>query len=138
MKPTSQGNIMLTIGKDDRITKLGYYLRKYKIDELPQLINVINGSMSIVGPRPEVANYVKYFGIYYDEILSVRPGITDEASLKYKSESEVLDKTKNPEEYYINQLLPEKLKLSLEYVRNYNLRNYFRIIVKTIWAVIYK
>ena len=123
----------LTIGsKDSRITTIGYYLRKYKLDELPQLYNVLKGEMSIVGPRPELRAYVELYSPEQRTVLSIRPGITDYASIKFKNENDLLAEAENPERYYINDILPLKLQLSQQYLKNKSLRNYFSVI----WATI--
>jgi len=123
----------LTIGsKDSRITTIGYYLRKYKLDELPQLYNVLKGEMSIVGPRPELRAYVELYSPEQRNVLSIRPGITDYASIKFKNENDLLAAAENPERYYINDILPLKLQLSQQYLKNKSLRNYFFVI----WATI--
>ena len=123
----------LTIGsKDSRITAIGYYLRKYKLDELPQLYNVLKGEMSIVGPRPELRAYVELYSAEQRNVLSIRPGITDFASIKFKNENDLLAAADNPERYYINDILPLKLQLSQQYLKNKSLRNYFFVI----WATI--
>lgn len=122
----------ITIGNDSRITKVGAFLRKFKIDELPQLFNVLLGDMSLVGPRPEVPKYV---GLYNDEqrkVLNVRPGITDMASLRYKDENDILGKVDNPEDYYINVIMKDKLNLNLEYIEKSNVFFDIYLIVKTI------
>src|SRR6476661_1439077 len=107
---------LLTVGgRDPRITSAGFYIRKYKIDELPQLINVFKGEMSIVGPRPEVKKYVDLYTAEQKKVLHLRPGISDLASIKYSNENELLDKQTDPEAYYINVILQDKLKLNLEY-----------------------
>lgn len=111
---------LLTIGKDKRITFVGKFLRKYKLDELPQLLNVLFGQMSIVGPRPEVPKYVDMYDENQKKILSVKPGITDYTSLIYFEESRMLDKVNNPEKYYIEVVMPNKIELSLEYIRKKN------------------
>jgi len=108
---------LLTSAGDPRITRVGALLRQTKIDELPQLINVLLGDMSLVGPRPEVRKYVVLFQKQYESILSVRPGITDIASVKYRDESAILAKADNPEQAYLSQILPDKLRLAEEYVR---------------------
>lgn len=127
---------LLTVGNNDsRITKIGYYLRKYKLDELPQLINVIIGNMSIVGPRPEVEKYVKLYNKEQLHVLSVKPGITDWASIKYVNENEILAKSEHPEKTYINEIMPAKLKLNLAYVAHHNLGVDIKIILLTIKAV---
>ncbi|NMB65527.1 MAG: sugar transferase, partial [Spirochaetes bacterium] len=102
---------LITIGNNDsRITSIGRFIRKYKIDELPQLINVLNGSMSLVGPRPEVSKYVELYNDYQRKVLSIKPGITDFASIYFKNENEILESKKNPEEYYIKYLIPQKIR----------------------------
>ena len=122
----------ITVGKDSRITKTGAFLRKYKIDELPQLFNVLKGDMSLVGPRPEVPNYVELYTEEEKKVLTVRPGITDLASLRYKDENEILGKVENPEEYYINVIMKDKLKLNLEYIEKSNLFFDISLIIKTV------
>ncbi len=107
----------ITVGEDPRITRVGWYLRKTKIDELPQLINVVKGEMTFVGPRPEVHQYVELFRKDYEEILKVRPGITDLASLKNRDEADVLGRSQDPEEEYVNRILPEKIHLAKEHLR---------------------
>lgn len=107
----------VTTTSDPRITKLGAILRDTKIDELPQLINVLKGEMSLVGPRPEMQEYVDMFRTQYAKVLSVRPGMTDLASLKYRHEAEILSRAANPEEEYVKHILPDKLRLAEEYVR---------------------
>ena len=107
----------ITTGRDERITRVGCFLRKTKLDELPQLLNVLKGEMSLVGPRPEVLEYVLLFWNDYKEILSVHPGITDLASLKYRDEATLLAESSNPEQEYLERVLPDKIKLAKEYVR---------------------
>ena len=107
----------ITVGDDPRITRVGWFLRKTKIDELPQLINVLRGEMTFVGPRPEVPQYVELFRQDYEEILKVRPGITDLASIKYRDEAALLGQSENPEEEYITRVLPDKINLGKEYIR---------------------
>jgi lipopolysaccharide/colanic/teichoic acid biosynthesis glycosyltransferase len=127
---------LLTIGgNDSRITNVGRILRKYKLDELPQLFNVINGTMSLVGPRPEVRKYVSLYNQEQLSILNLKPGITDYASLKYFSENELLAKSNNPEKTYTNEVLPEKLRLNLLYLNNKNIKTDFLIILKTIGKI---
>lgn len=127
---------LLTVGKKDpRITPIGYFIRKYKLDELPQLFNVIKGEMSLVGPRPEVEKYTRLYNNEQKKVLSVVPGITDYASIHFSNENELLDAVSNPEEYYIKEIMPEKLKLNLIYINNYNLKNYFSIIFKTLLKI---
>ncbi|MCD2502379.1 sugar transferase [Clostridium sp. NSJ-145] len=122
----------ITVGKDNRITKVGAFLRKYKIDELPQLFNVLKGEMSLVGPRPEVPKYVALYTEEQKKVLSVRPGITDLASLKYSDENDILGKVDNPEEYYINVIMKDKLNLNLEYIEKSNVFFDISLIIKTI------
>jgi lipopolysaccharide/colanic/teichoic acid biosynthesis glycosyltransferase len=122
----------ITVGADPRITRIGRFLRKTKFDELPQLINVLKGDMSLVGPRPEVPRYVEMFRDDYEEILRVRPGITDTASLKYEDEAEILGRAANAEDEYIKHILPEKVKLAKDYVRRSSLMYDFGLILRTI------
>ena len=123
---------LLTVGNNDkRITKLGYYLRKNKLDELPQLINVLNGTMSIVGPRPEVRKYVNLYNSEQKSILDVKPGITDFASLMYYNENEILANSVNPEQTYINEIMPIKLELNKQYINEMSLLTDLKIIFKT-------
>ncbi|MBN1062923.1 sugar transferase [Clostridium botulinum] len=122
----------ITVGNDNRITKIGSFLRKYKLDELPQLINVFKGDMSLVGPRPEVPRYVEMYNDEQRKVLEVKPGITDLASIRYKDENALLGKAENPEEFYINTIMPDKLALNLEYINKSNVFFDIYIIVKTI------
>lgn len=127
---------LITIGdKDARITKSGYYIRKYKFDELPQLINVLKGDMSFVGPRPEVRKYVNLYTAEQLCVLNVRPGITDPASIQYSNENELLEKAEDPEQYYINTVMPDKLRINLEYLEKRTLWSDFKVIIKTISKV---
>jgi lipopolysaccharide/colanic/teichoic acid biosynthesis glycosyltransferase len=121
----------ITFGDDARITRVGWLLRKTKLDELPQVINVLNGEMSLVGPRPEVPQYVQLFRKDYEEILQVRPGITDLASLKYRDEAALLAKSKNPEQEYVEHVLPDKIKLAKEYVKKSSFLFDLGLILKT-------
>ncbi len=128
---------LLTVGgNDSRITKIGYTLRKYKIDELPQLINVLSGEMSLVGPRPEVRKYVDLYNSEQKTVLSVKPGITDYASIEYSNENELLGKAEKPEEVYINEIMPAKLKLNLKYIAEQGISTDLKIIFKTIGKII--
>ena len=128
---------LVTIGgHDPRVTRLGYFLRKFKLDELPQLINVFVGDMSLVGPRPEVRHYVDYWTPEQMHVLDVRPGITDPASIKFRNENELLEKAEDPEKYYIEVIMQEKIKLYLEYVDHHSFLGDLGIIFKTIWAII--
>ena len=114
--PSSE-RLPLTIGNDPRITRVGRFLRKTKIDELPQLINVLKGEMSFVGPRPEVRQFVELFRRDYEEILKIRPGVTDIASLKYQDEAKLMGQFVNPEEEYVGRILPDKIRLAKEYIK---------------------
>jgi len=122
----------LTVGDDPRITSSGRFLRRTKIDEIPQLINVLKGDMSFVGPRPEVPEFVELFRSEYEEILKVRPGITDLASLKYRDEAAVLEQSENPEEEYLRRVLPDKINLSKEYIRRSSFFFDLTLILKTV------
>jgi lipopolysaccharide/colanic/teichoic acid biosynthesis glycosyltransferase len=122
----------LTVGNhDSRITRAGCFLRKYKLDELPQLINVLRGDMSLVGPRPDLRKYVDRYTDKEKIILSVKPGITDWASIEYINENEILGKSSDPERTYIEVILPAKIKLNNRYIENMGFREYFRILTKT-------
>ncbi|BDX39573.1 glycosyl transferase [Tenuifilaceae bacterium CYCD] len=133
----NQNNLsLLTVGKDPRITSVGMIIRKYKVDEFPQLINVMRGEMSIVGPRPEVKKYVELYSESQKKILSIRPGITDYASIKFINENEILSHSNNPEETYLSKILPIKIALSMDYVYNQNLKDYFKIIFLTILRIL--
>ncbi len=122
----------LTVEGDSRITRVGRFLRRYKIDELPQLINVFRGEMSLVGSRPEVSRYVQMFRDHYADILTVRPGITDFASIKYRSESALLAQARDPDKYYVEVILPDKIQLGKEYARNVSLALDLRLIILTL------
>ena len=126
----------LTAAGDPRLTRVGRILRKTKIDELPQLINVLRGEMTLVGPRPEVPRYVALFRNDYEEILRVRPGITDLASLKYRDESSVLSRAADPEQEYLTRVLPDKIALAKEYVRRSSLTFDISLILKTVARII--
>ncbi len=124
---------LLTVGgRDPRITAVGYYLRKYKLDELPQLLNVLFGSMSLVGPRPEVRKYVDLYTDEQKKVLLVKPGITDYASLEYFSENELLAQSSNPEQTYINEIMPAKLTLNKKYILEAGLITDLKIIARTL------
>jgi lipopolysaccharide/colanic/teichoic acid biosynthesis glycosyltransferase len=133
MKVDSEKQGQLTISnKDTRITKVGSFLRKHKLDEIPQLINVLIGKMSVVGPRPEVRKYVNLYSTEQLKVLSVKPGLTDLASLKYINENELLGKSNDPEKSYIEEIMPEKLSLNLDYIAKNNLIIDIKLIFKTI------
>lgn len=130
---------LLTVGDNDRrITRIGYFLRKYKLDELPQLFNIIKGDMSIVGPRPEVRKYVQLYNEHQRNVLKVRPGLTDYASIEYIAESELLAQSDNPEYTYIQDIMPKKIELNLKYIENQSLRLDFELIIKTLLKIIGK
>jgi len=122
----------ITVGGDKRITRIGRFLRKYKIDELPQLFNVIKGEMSLVGPRPEIKKYVEQFKTDYEKLLTVRPGITDPASLHYSDEERLLASSTTWEDDYLRKVLPEKIRLSSGYVDHHTIFTDLRLILKTI------
>lgn len=126
----------LSASLDNRITPVGKFLRKYKLDELPQLINVIKGEMSIVGPRPEVMKYIEFYKNEYDDILRVRPGISDYASIEYRNESELLNRSLDPEDYYIKNLLPQKIQLYFKYIENKSFLTDINIIISTIRVIL--
>ena len=128
---------LLTVGgKDPRVTSIGYYLRKYKLDELPQLFNVLFGTMSLVGPRPEVNKYVDLYNTQQLQVLSVKPGITDFASLEFINENELLAQSSNPEETYINKIMPEKLTLNLKYIAQQSFTTDIKIIFNTLLKIV--
>lgn len=137
MRIGADANGQLTIGKrDNRITRVGYYLRRTKIDELPQLLNVLKGDMSLVGPRPEVRKYVDLYTDEQRKVLNVRPGITDYASIEYVNESELLEKADDPDRLYIDTIMPDKIKLNMKYLEHYTISEYFRIIFKTFKSLV--
>ena len=137
MKENSDSKGLLTIGtSDDRITNIGRFMRKYKIDELPQLINVIQGDMSIVGPRPEVRKYVDLYTKEQKRVLTVRPGLTDFASIRYLNENELLAQSKNPEKQYIEYIMPDKLKLNLDYIDQQSCWLDLKIIWQTLISIV--
>lgn len=128
---------LITVGgRDPRVTRSGYYIRKYKLDELPQLINVIKGDMSLVGPRPEVRKYVDMYTPEQMHVLDVRPGITDMASIRYRNENELLEKAEDPDKYYIEVIMPDKLGINLEYVANHSFWYDMKLIFSTFLAII--
>ena len=128
---------LITVGgRDPRITRSGYFIRKYKLDELPQLINVLVGDMSLVGPRPEVRKYVDLYTDEQQKVLSVKPGITDYASIEYMDENEILGKSRDPEKTYIEEIMPEKIKYNMKYIQNKNVSEYFNIIFLTLLKIV--
>ena len=129
---------LITIGDDHRVTRVGKFLRKYKLDELPQFLNIIKGDMSIVGPRPEVPKYVALYDERQRHVLSVRPGLTDYASIEYISESELLAQSPDPDKTYIEESMPAKLELNLKYIENQSIMEDLRLILKTLSSIVRK
>ena len=137
MRSNSEKAGQITVGgKDPRITKIGYLLRKFKLDEFPQLLNVIKGDMSIIGPRPEVRRYVDMYSKEQLKVLSVRPGLSDFASIEYINENELLGKSDNPEKTYIEEIMPVKLQLNLKYIEQKSFGTDIKLIFKTIRKII--
>lgn len=129
----------ITVGnKDSRITRSGQFIRKYKLDEFPQLINVIVGDMSIVGPRPEVEEYVKLYDDEQRQVLTVRPGISDYASIEYMDENELLSEAEDPQKKYIDEIMPAKLRLNLKYIEQQSFQTDLSIILRTIFGIFSK
>ena len=128
---------LITIGgRDPRITRIGYFIRKYKLDELPQLFNVLKGDMSLVGPRPEVRKYVDLYTDEQRKVLSVRPGITDYASIEYVDEDTILGQADDADKAYIEQILPDMIRYNMKYINHRSVKEYFKIIFLTIWSII--
>lgn len=137
MRPDSDKLGLITVGgHDPRVTRSGYYIRKYKLDEFPQLINVFKGDMSLVGPRPEVRKYVDMYTPEQMRVLSVRPGITSLASIRYRNENEILAKADDPDRCYIEKIMPDKLAIDLEYVDKANVITDIKTIFNTFKAVV--
>lgn len=134
-KDADKGSLITVGGRDPRITKIGYFIRKFKIDELPQLFNVLKGDMSLVGPRPEVRKYVDLYTDEQKKVLSIRPGITDYASIEYVDENVILGKSDNPDEVYVSQIMPDKIKLNMKYIENKSVKEYFKIIFLTVFKI---
>lgn len=136
MRVGSDKGRQITVGeRDPRITRSGYFIRRYKIDELPQLINVFLGDMSIVGPRPEVRKYVDLYSEEQRKVFQVRPGITDLASIKYRNENELLSQVDDPDTYYIDVIMPDKLTINLEYIRHQSFMGDIKIIFNTLFKI---
>ena len=133
---SDKGSLVTIGGRDPRVTRSGYFIRKFKIDELPQLINVFIGNMSLVGPRPEVRHYVNYWTPEQMRALDVRPGITDPASIRFRNENELLEQAEDPEKYYIEVIMQDKIKLYLEYVENASFWYDIKLIFQTFWVII--
>lgn len=139
MRPDSDKGRLITVGgHDPRVTRSGYYIRKYKLDELPQLINVLIGDMSLVGPRPEVRRYVDLYTPQQMRVLDVRPGITSLASIRYRNENEILAASDDPDRAYIEKVMPDKLAIDLEYVSDASLLNDIKLIFSTFREIITK
>ena len=139
MRVGSDRKGLITVGGGDpRVTRSGYYIRKYKLDELPQLINVFTGDMSLVGPRPEVRKYVDLYTPEQMHVLDVRPGITDPASIRYRNENELLAQVEDPDRYYVEVIMQDKLQLNLEYVEKQSFRFDLQLIFKTFSEIIRK
>lgn len=134
---SDRGSLITIGGRDSRITRVGYFIRKCKIDELPQLFNVFLGEMSFVGPRPEVRHYVDLYTPEQLRVLELRPGITDAASIKYRNENELLAAQANPEQYYVDVVLPDKLSINLAYLQHHNLWIDLRLICQTILTILH-
>ena len=136
MRVGSDKGRQITVGeRDPRITRSGYFIRRYKIDELPQLINVFLGDMSIVAPRPEVRKYVDLYSEEQRKVFQVRPGITDLASIKYRNENELLSQVDDPDTYYIDVIMPDKLAINLEYIRHQSFMGDIKIIFNTLFKI---
>lgn len=137
MRTDSESESLITIGDNDhRITRIGHFIRKYKFDELPQLLNVLKGDMSLVGPRPEVRKYVELYTAEQRKVLNVKPGITDYASIEYVNENELLGNADDPDRVYVEQVMPKKLELNMRYIQDRSLCQYFKIIFLTIKSIV--
>ena len=136
MRVGSDKYSQITVGKDDRITKIGSFLRKYKLDEIPQLINVLIGDMSLVGPRPEVPKYVALYTDEQKEILKVRAGITDYASIEFSNENDLLASEEDPEKAYIKKVMPKKIELNKKYISEISMLTDIKIILLTIKKIL--
>ena len=136
MKPDSDSKGLLTIGNDSRITGIGHFLRRTKLDELPQLINIIRGEMSVVGPRPETPNFVELYNEEQQKVLNVKPGLTDYASLNFINESEILAEHEDPEKAYVEIIMPQKLAFNLAYIKDQSFGLDIKIIFRTIFRIL--
>ena len=136
MRISSENKGKLTVGNDNRISKPGKWIRKFKIDELPQFINVLKGEMSVVGPRPEVEKYILLYNDEQKKIFRVKPGITDYASIAYFNENKLLGESNDPEKTYVEKIMPDKLKLNLKYIEEQSLLVDIKVIFKTILKII--
>lgn len=138
MRAGSDKKGLITVGgRDPRITRMGYFIRKYKLDELPQLFNVLKGDMSLVGPRPEVRKYVDLYTEEQRRVLSVRPGVTDYASIEYVDENTILGKADDPDRAYVEQILPDKIRYNMKYIHHRTVKEYFKIIFLTVWSIVH-
>jgi lipopolysaccharide/colanic/teichoic acid biosynthesis glycosyltransferase len=138
MQPHSENKgLLITVAGDSRRTKFGCILRRTKMDELPQLFNVLKGEMSLVGPRPEVAKYVNEFRDDYRDILKVRPGITDDSSIIFRDEEELLKNHPDPEKFYIRHILPRKIDIAKRYSKNISFRSDLNLIIRTFSRIVH-
>lgn len=136
MRVGSDKKGLITVGgRDPRVTRIGYYIRKFKLDEFPQLINVFIGDMSLVGPRPEVRKYVDLYSPEQMRVLDVRPGITDLASIRYRNENELLESAEDPDKYYVEVIMQDKLRINLEYIKTHTFLGDIKLIFKTLAAI---
>ena len=135
MRPNADRAGQLTVGDDNRVTKVGRFIRKYKLDELPQLFNIVKGEMSVVGPRPEVPKYVDMYSEEQKKVLLALPGLTDFASIEYLDEQKILGAADNPEKIYIEEVMPAKLELNLKYIKERNFWLDIGLIFKTIFSI---
>ena len=133
----SHSGSSISVAGESRITPLGAVLRKYKLDELPQLFNVLKGDMSLVGPRPEVRKYVEHYTEEQRRVLSVRPGITDYASIEYVDENTILGQAEDADKVYVEQILPDKICYNMKYIEHRSVKEYFKIIFLTIWSIVH-
>lgn len=137
MKTREKDGSGITVGgRDPRITRVGYYLRKFKLDELPQLYNVLKGDMSLVGPRPELRRYVDLYTPSQRQVLQVPPGITDYASIEYADENEILGRAEDPEQEYIRRIMPDKIRLNRQYIEKRSVKEYFKVIFLTLRKIV--
>lgn len=135
-KDADKGRLITIGGHDPRITRMGYFIRKYKLDELPQLWNVFTGDMSLVGPRPEVGKYTDLYTEEQRKVLSVRPGITDWASIEYVDENEILEYAEDPDKTYVEQIMPDKIRYNMRWIDRQGIVEYFKIIFCTFFRIL--
>ena len=137
MRVGSDKKGLLTVGgRDPRVTRVGAFIRKYKLDELPQLFNVLKGDMSLVGPRPEVRKYVDLYTPEQRKVLSVRPGITDYASIEYMDENTILGQAEDPDKAYVDQIMPDKIRYNMKYIEHRSVKEYFKVVFLTVVHII--